>query len=100
MLILLHHLTLSYRWNQHLYDYFLNFSNRLWYSLFPFDGCFRWQVVGNGDGIQYCPFPVPKHGLLINIITRNKIPSWSDSFQCSIDNMFWQCSQSNASLSS
>ncbi|WJX45061.1 (+)-abscisic acid 8'-hydroxylase [Trifolium repens] len=44
ILILLHHLTLSY----------------------------RWQVVGNGDGIQYCPFPVPKHGLLINIIPKEQ----------------------------
>ncbi|XP_059447086.1 abscisic acid 8'-hydroxylase 4 [Corylus avellana] len=24
---------------------------------------FRWEVVGSQSGIQYCPFPVPKHGL-------------------------------------
>ncbi|GMH16671.1 hypothetical protein Nepgr_018512 [Nepenthes gracilis] len=24
---------------------------------------FRWHVVGSHDGIQYCPFPVPMHGL-------------------------------------
>ncbi|CAJ1932967.1 unnamed protein product [Sphenostylis stenocarpa] len=45
LLVLLHHLTLSY----------------------------RWQVVGNEDGIQYGPFPVPKHGLPVKIIPRNKI---------------------------
>ncbi|KAG4944864.1 hypothetical protein GYH30_026441 [Glycine max] len=45
LLVLLHHLTLSY----------------------------RWQVVGNEDGIQYGPFPVPKHGLPVKITPRNKI---------------------------
>lgn len=24
---------------------------------------FRWKVVGTQSGIQYCPFPVPRHGL-------------------------------------
>ncbi|KEH40924.1 putative (+)-abscisic acid 8'-hydroxylase [Medicago truncatula] len=43
VLVLLHHLTLSY----------------------------RWQVVGNGDGIQYGPFPVPKHGLPVKITLKN-----------------------------
>ncbi|WJX17019.1 (+)-abscisic acid 8'-hydroxylase [Trifolium repens] len=42
VLVLLHHLTLSY----------------------------RWEVVGNGDGIQYGPFPVPKHGLPVKIILK------------------------------
>ncbi|KAL1338967.1 hypothetical protein HN51_033548 [Arachis hypogaea] len=46
LLVLLHHLTISY----------------------------RWQVVGNnGDGIQYGPFPVPKHGLPVKITRRNNI---------------------------
>ncbi|RDX73519.1 Abscisic acid 8'-hydroxylase 2, partial [Mucuna pruriens] len=45
LLLLLHHLTISY----------------------------RWQVVGNEDGIQYGPFPVPKHGLPVKITPRNKI---------------------------
>ncbi|KAL9672720.1 hypothetical protein QQ045_028972 [Rhodiola kirilowii] len=40
MLILLHHLTISY----------------------------RWQVVGDNEGIQYGPFPVPKHGLPIRLV--------------------------------
>ncbi|KAI5397212.1 hypothetical protein KIW84_063144 [Lathyrus oleraceus] len=43
VLVLLHHLTLKY----------------------------RWEVVGNGDGIQYGPFPVPKNGLPLKI-TLNK----------------------------
>ncbi|KAI4334544.1 hypothetical protein L6164_019224 [Bauhinia variegata] len=42
VLVLLHHLTISY----------------------------RWQVVGDGDGIQYGPFPVPKHGLPVKITPR------------------------------
>ncbi|KAI9081890.1 hypothetical protein K1719_036152 [Acacia pycnantha] len=42
ILVLLHHLTISY----------------------------RWQVVGNEDGIQYGPFPVPKHGLPVRITPR------------------------------
>ncbi|ESW25071.1 hypothetical protein PHAVU_003G004800 [Phaseolus vulgaris] len=45
LLVLLHHLTLSY----------------------------RWEVVGNEDGIQYGPFPVPKHGLPVKITPRTKI---------------------------
>ncbi|KAL2339396.1 hypothetical protein Fmac_007336 [Flemingia macrophylla] len=45
LLVLLHHLTISY----------------------------RWKVVGDEDGIQYGPFPVPKHGLPVKIIPRNKI---------------------------
>ncbi|XP_061357226.1 abscisic acid 8'-hydroxylase 2-like [Gastrolobium bilobum] len=45
VLVLLHHLTVSY----------------------------RWHVVGNEDGIQYSPFPVPKHGLPVKITPRNKI---------------------------
>ncbi|XP_022730685.1 abscisic acid 8'-hydroxylase 2 [Durio zibethinus] len=39
MLVLLHHLTTSY----------------------------RWQVVGDEDGIQYGPFPVPKRGLPVKV---------------------------------
>jgi (+)-abscisic acid 8'-hydroxylase len=31
---------------------------------------FRWEVVGNGDGIQYGPFPVPKHGLPVKITLK------------------------------
>lgn len=44
MLVLLHHLTTSY----------------------------RWQVVGDEDGIQYGPFPVPKWGLPIKLTSRDK----------------------------
>eukprot|EP00258_Populus_trichocarpa_P048185 XP_024464204.1 abscisic acid 8'-hydroxylase 2 isoform X2 [Populus trichocarpa] len=44
MLILLHHLTTTY----------------------------RWQTVGDEDGIQYGPFPVPKLGLPIRVNRRNK----------------------------
>ncbi|XP_050140929.1 abscisic acid 8'-hydroxylase 2 [Malus sylvestris] len=44
MLILLHHLTTAY----------------------------RWQVTGDEDGIQYGPFPVPKQGLPIKVVPRNK----------------------------
>ncbi|GMY10913.1 abscisic acid 8'-hydroxylase 2 [Fagus crenata] len=32
----------------------------------------RWQVVGDEDGIQYGPFPVPKRGLPIKVIPRNR----------------------------
>ncbi|OMO91204.1 Cytochrome P450 [Corchorus olitorius] len=45
MLVLLHHLTTSY----------------------------RWQVVGDEDGIQYGPFPVPKRGLPVKVTPRNII---------------------------
>lgn len=44
MLVLLHHLTTSY----------------------------RWKVIGNEDGIQYGPFPVPKGGLPLQLHARNK----------------------------
>ncbi|XP_024464204.2 abscisic acid 8'-hydroxylase 2 isoform X2 [Populus trichocarpa] len=44
MLILLHHLTTTY----------------------------RWQTVGDEGGIQYGPFPVPKLGLPIRVNRRNK----------------------------
>ncbi|KAJ7947624.1 Abscisic acid 8'-hydroxylase [Quillaja saponaria] len=44
ILILLHHLTLSY----------------------------RWQVTGENDGIQYGPFPVPKRGLPVKVTKRSK----------------------------
>ncbi|KAJ7980827.1 Abscisic acid 8'-hydroxylase [Quillaja saponaria] len=44
ILILLHHLTISY----------------------------RWQVLGGGDGIQYGPFPVPKGGLRIKVTPNNQ----------------------------
>lgn len=47
------------------------------------DGCFvicwvtyRWQVVGEDDGIQYGPFPVPKRGLPITVIPRKKRAMW------------------------
>ncbi|KAB2089328.1 hypothetical protein ERO13_A03G044200v2 [Gossypium hirsutum] len=43
MLVLLHHLTTKY----------------------------RWQVVGDEDGIQYGPFPVPKKGLPVRVTPRN-----------------------------
>ncbi|KAK8486071.1 hypothetical protein V6N13_094473 [Hibiscus sabdariffa] len=42
MLVLLHHLTTRY----------------------------RWQVVGDEDGIQYGPFPVPKKGLPVKVTPR------------------------------
>ncbi|MED6217452.1 hypothetical protein PIB30_017895 [Stylosanthes scabra] len=46
LIVLLHHLTISY----------------------------RWQVVGNnGDGIEYGPFPVPKHGLPVKITRRSNV---------------------------
>nr|XP_023873365.1 abscisic acid 8'-hydroxylase 2-like [Quercus suber] len=32
----------------------------------------RWQVVGDGNGIQYGPFPVPRQGLPIKVVPRNK----------------------------
>ncbi|KAK8344940.1 hypothetical protein V6Z11_1Z036400 [Gossypium hirsutum] len=44
MLVLLHHLTTSY----------------------------RWQVVGDEDGIQYGPFPVPKRGLPVKVTPLQK----------------------------
>ncbi|GMH11193.1 hypothetical protein Nepgr_013034 [Nepenthes gracilis] len=44
MLVFLHHLTTTY----------------------------RWKVVGNADGIQYGPFPVPKGGLPIKVHRRNR----------------------------
>lgn len=44
MLILLHHLTTTY----------------------------RWHMMGDDDGIQYGPFPVPKQGLPIKVTLRNK----------------------------
>ncbi|KAF9675369.1 hypothetical protein SADUNF_Sadunf09G0025000 [Salix dunnii] len=44
MLILLHHLTATY----------------------------RWQTLGDEDGIQYGPFPVPKLGLPLKMNRRNK----------------------------
>ncbi|XP_022155105.1 abscisic acid 8'-hydroxylase 2 [Momordica charantia] len=44
MLVLLHHLTITY----------------------------RWQVVGEESGIQYGPFPVPKGGLPIKVIPRKR----------------------------
>ncbi|XP_039002848.1 abscisic acid 8'-hydroxylase 2-like [Hibiscus syriacus] len=44
MLVLLHHLTTTY----------------------------RWQVVGDEDGIQYGPFPVPKKGLPVKITSYKK----------------------------
>ncbi|KAG6631431.1 abscisic acid 8'-hydroxylase 2 isoform X1 [Carya illinoinensis] len=44
MLILLHHLSTSY----------------------------RWEAMEDGDGIQYGPFPVPKRGLPIKVTPRNK----------------------------
>ncbi|KAH8520337.1 hypothetical protein Peur_039191 [Populus x canadensis] len=44
MLILLHHLTTTY----------------------------RWQTVGDDDGIQYGPFPVPRCGLPVRVSRRNK----------------------------
>ncbi|PQM38993.1 abscisic acid 8-hydroxylase 2 isoform X1 [Prunus yedoensis var. nudiflora] len=47
MLILLHHLTIAY----------------------------RWHVTGDEDGIQYGPFPVPKQGLPITVVPRSKIVS-------------------------
>ncbi|KAJ4977904.1 hypothetical protein NE237_008684 [Protea cynaroides] len=31
---------------------------------------YRWEVVGDDDGIQYGPFPVPKHGLPIRVTSR------------------------------
>ncbi|KAF3454675.1 hypothetical protein FNV43_RR05123 [Rhamnella rubrinervis] len=43
-LILLHHLTTTY----------------------------RWEVLGDEEGIQYGPFPVPKQGLPIKVVLRNK----------------------------
>lgn len=36
---------------------------------------FRWEVIGDNDGIQYGPFPVPKGGLPITLHPRNK--KWS-----------------------
>ncbi|XWS71671.1 hypothetical protein CRYUN_Cryun03dG0158500 [Craigia yunnanensis] len=44
MLVLLHHLTTSY----------------------------RWQVVADEDGIQYGPFPVPKRGLPVKVTPRKQ----------------------------
>ena len=42
----------------------------------PHFGCavfgFRWEVVGDEDGIQYGPFPVPKRGLPIRVSPRMK----------------------------
>ncbi|XP_059626588.1 abscisic acid 8'-hydroxylase 2 [Cornus florida] len=43
ILILLHHLTTTY----------------------------RWEVIGNEDGVQYIPFPVPKRGLPIKVYPKN-----------------------------
>ncbi|KAK9727223.1 hypothetical protein RND81_05G266700 [Saponaria officinalis] len=31
---------------------------------------YRWKVVGDEDGIQYVPFPVPKHGFPISVYPR------------------------------
>ncbi|XP_052184159.1 abscisic acid 8'-hydroxylase 2-like [Diospyros lotus] len=33
---------------------------------------YRWEVVGDGDGIQYGPFPVPKQGLPIKVHRKIK----------------------------
>ncbi|XP_052208074.1 abscisic acid 8'-hydroxylase 2-like isoform X2 [Diospyros lotus] len=47
MLVLLHHLSTSY----------------------------RWEVIGDDDGVQYGPFPVPKGGLPIRVHQRAGTPS-------------------------
>ncbi|KAG9151304.1 hypothetical protein Leryth_002842 [Lithospermum erythrorhizon] len=44
MIILLHHITTTYRWN----------------------------VIGDGEGVQYVPFPVPRGGLPIKVQRRQK----------------------------
>ncbi|KAL9412862.1 hypothetical protein AB3S75_041508 [Citrus x aurantiifolia] len=33
---------------------------------------YRWQVVGNDDGIQYVPFPVPKQGFPVRVSRRTR----------------------------
>lgn len=32
----------------------------------------RWKVIGDDDGIQYGPFPVPKQGLPMKVIPKKK----------------------------
>ncbi|KAL8154073.1 hypothetical protein V2J09_011833 [Rumex salicifolius] len=32
---------------------------------------YRWKVIGDEDGIQYGPFPVPKHGLPIKVQSKD-----------------------------
>ncbi|KAK9168401.1 hypothetical protein Syun_000541 [Stephania yunnanensis] len=49
ILILIHHLTITY----------------------------RWKIVGNEDGIQYGPFPVPKGGLPIRVIPMEPEKKWA-----------------------
>ncbi|KAL9228715.1 hypothetical protein vseg_004265 [Gypsophila vaccaria] len=38
--------------------------------LHHFTTTYRWKVVGDDDGIQYVPFPVPKHGFPISVYPR------------------------------
>lgn len=40
---------------------------------------YRWEVVGDEDGIQYGPFPVPKGGLPIRV--HHKVKNWSIQFK-------------------
>lgn len=45
---------------------------QLWVSLTYPNLVTRWKVVGDDDGIQYVPFPVPKQGLPMKVIPKNK----------------------------
>lgn len=37
---------------------------------------YRWEVMGDEDGIQYGPFPVPKQGLPIRVSSRKIKSMW------------------------
>ncbi|KAL2488934.1 Abscisic acid 8'-hydroxylase 2 [Forsythia ovata] len=40
--------------------------------LHHFTTTYRWKIIGEEDGIEYGPFPVPKGGLPIQVCPRNK----------------------------
>jgi len=67
----------------YIYEYRLKLKMKFW-KRFCVDLLlfwFRWEVVGNEDGIQYGPFPVPKHGLPVKITPRTKIFTWTSKLR-------------------
>ncbi|KAK9126981.1 hypothetical protein Scep_015827 [Stephania cephalantha] len=39
--------------------------------LYHLTNTYRWETIGEEDGIQYVPFPVPKGGLPLKMVARN-----------------------------
>lgn len=70
ILVLIHHLVTNYRYVvHHPFSNPIGLVRTACIAANPVELRCRWEIMGQQDGeVEYCPFPVPKQGLVVKLL--------------------------------